>query len=347
MALELVSLYRVSGAEVASPKPIDNIPAYSGWYEGGGFVRNNWGNGFGTQFWCVCGVGVKKKTRSRGERQIAVGERDRPLKSKEQKRLERMIWLNRLTKESDIVCISQLRMDRSTFVRLWEMELLQKPQPITEDCESNRWGSFKGCLGALDGTSIRVTPPSHQKPRYRTRKSDIATNVLGVFCPNMQFIYVLPGWEGSAHDNRVLRDAISRDDGLKIPQGCYYLVDAGYRNAPGFLAPFRGERYHLNEFHGQQPQSAEEYFNMKHSKARKVIERCFYLLKGHWKILASPSFFPTEFEQAEEDEIEGEEPLGDEVFASVMFLASTHLLVFLLLMYANVNAPSTTDKNDV
>ena len=137
----------------------------------------------------------------------------------------------------------------------------------------------------------------------------------------MQFIYVLPGWEGSAHDGRVLRDAISRDDGLKIPQGiivttslsfsmflectwtnkvyvlfkfkgCYYLVDAGYCNAPGFLAPFRGERYHLNEFHGQQPQSAEEYFNMKHSKARNVIERCFGLLKGRWKILASPSFFP-------------------------------------------------------
>ena len=128
--------------------------------------------------------------------------------------------------------------------------LLQKPQPITDDCEDNRWKSFKvtsnyffkivvsfheninylltiywwlcklkGYLGALDGTSIRVTPPSDQKPRYRTRKADISTNVLGVCCPNMQFIYVLPGWEGSAHDGRVLRDAISRPDGLKIPQG--------------------------------------------------------------------------------------------------------------------------------
>ena len=35
----------------------------------------------------------------------------------------------------------------------------------------------------------------------------------------MQFIYVLPGWEGSAHDGHVLRDAVSREDSLKIPQG--------------------------------------------------------------------------------------------------------------------------------
>ncbi|KAG6492673.1 hypothetical protein ZIOFF_047638 [Zingiber officinale] len=101
-------------------------------------------------------------------------------------------------------------------------------------------------------------------------------------------------WEGSAHDGRVLRDAMIRSNGLKAPQGCYYLVDSGYCNADGFLAPFRGQRYYLNEFHGHRPHTAEEYFNMKHSKARNVIERCFGLLKGRWKILASPSFFPIE-----------------------------------------------------
>ncbi|KAL8472872.1 hypothetical protein ACS0TY_029914 [Phlomoides rotata] len=32
----------------------------------------------------------------------------------------------------------------------------------------------------------------------------------------MNYIYVLSGWEGSADDNRVLRDAITRENGLKI-----------------------------------------------------------------------------------------------------------------------------------
>ncbi|KAH6786063.1 hypothetical protein C2S51_038518 [Perilla frutescens var. frutescens] len=125
--------------------------------------------------------------------------------------------------------------------------LLKKPEPILDDCQEDRWKPFKGCLGALDGTFIQVTFPKEEKQRYRTRNRGIATNVLGVCCPNVQFIYVLPGWEGSAHDGRVLRDAINRPNGLKVPQGCYYLVDTGYCNSEGFLAPYRGHRYHLNE----------------------------------------------------------------------------------------------------
>lgn len=59
--------------------------------------------------------------------------------------------------------------------------------------------------------------PEADKPRYRSRKNEIATNVLGVCSQDMQFIYVLPGWEGSAADSRVLRDAISRRHGLRVP----------------------------------------------------------------------------------------------------------------------------------
>ena len=57
--------------------------------------------------------------------------------------------------------------------------------------------------------------------------------------------------------------------------GYYYLVDAGYTNGKGFLAPYRGQRYHLNEWReGHMPTTHEEFFNMKHSTTRNVIERC-------------------------------------------------------------------------
>ncbi|KAJ0024255.1 hypothetical protein Pint_07324 [Pistacia integerrima] len=100
--------------------------------------------------------------------------------------------------------------------------LLKEPEPITEDSTDERWKWFKNCLGTLDGTHIRVQVPAHDKPRYRTRKNEIATNVLTVCTPKMQFIYILPGWEGSATDGRVLRDAISRRNGLKFPQAVVF-----------------------------------------------------------------------------------------------------------------------------
>lgn len=61
--------------------------------------------------------------------------------------------------------------------------------------------------------------PESDKIRYRTRKGEIAVNVLGVCNQEMKFIYVLAGWEGSAADNRVLLDALNRRHGLKVPDG--------------------------------------------------------------------------------------------------------------------------------
>ncbi|GJT91852.1 ALP1-like protein [Tanacetum coccineum] len=107
------------------------------------------------------------------------------------------------------------------------------------------------------------------------------------------FTYVLTGWEGSKADSRVLRDAISMPNVLKIPHGTYYLCDAGYTNGEGFLTPFRGQRYHLNDW-SNPPTTAKELYNKKHSSARNVIERCFGLIKARWAILRDNSYHPIE-----------------------------------------------------
>ncbi|KAL0434094.1 UNVERIFIED_CONTAM: hypothetical protein Slati_2743700 [Sesamum latifolium] len=93
---------------------------------------------------------------------------------------------------------------------------LAKAALIIDDCSDPRWRWFKGCLGALDGTFIGVRVPEHEKGQYRTRKRQVAVNVLGVYNPNMQFVYVLSGWEGSAVDRPVLCDAIHRPHGLRV-----------------------------------------------------------------------------------------------------------------------------------
>ncbi|KAL8499776.1 hypothetical protein ACS0TY_019673 [Phlomoides rotata] len=50
----------------------------------------------------------------------------------------------------------------------------------------------------------------------------------------MRFVYVLPGWEDSATDCRILRNAILRSNGLKVPMGNYYLGDNDYANSEGY-----------------------------------------------------------------------------------------------------------------
>ncbi|CAL5325160.1 unnamed protein product [Camellia sinensis] len=240
--------------------------------------------------------------------------------------------LNRLVRDNDIDCHEQLRMNRHTFLRLCGLirtkgvsdlkyvvleEKVAMFLTVLGHHHKNRNVKFNfmrsgqtvskyfndvlkavlrlqgNCLGALDGTYVRVLAPAVDKARYRSRKGEIATNVLGVCSHDMQFIYVLPGWEGSASDSRVLRDAISRPNGLRVPMGSYYLVDAGYTNGKGFLAPYRGQRYHLSTWReGGAPTNAEEFFNMKHSAARNRIERCFGLLKLRWEILRTYSYFP-------------------------------------------------------
>ena len=78
--------------------------------------------------------------------------------------------------------------------------------------------------------------------------------------------------------------------------GKYYLVDSGYPNRTGYLAPFKGSTYHLPEFRlrcHRTPQGKYEMFNFLHSSLRNVIERAFGVLKQKWRILkAMPSFSP-------------------------------------------------------
>ncbi|KAL8519178.1 hypothetical protein ACS0TY_010203 [Phlomoides rotata] len=95
---------------------------------------------------------------------------------------------------------------------------LVTPQHIPDDSTDQRWCKFKGCLGALDGTYVDVHFPTVDKVRYRNRKGQISINVLGVVDTNMKFVYVLTGWESSATDSRVLRDAINRTNDLKVPR---------------------------------------------------------------------------------------------------------------------------------
>ncbi|KAL8537398.1 hypothetical protein ACS0TY_012514 [Phlomoides rotata] len=151
-------------------------------------------------------------------------------------RMPQIRELNRLTHGNHYDCLDNLRVDHNAFGRLCTILrnrgglvdvltailqlhsiLLVHPEPVPDDDSTNhRWKWFKGCLGALDGTFVNVRVSTIDRRHYRTRKGQIATNVLVICDTNMKFVYVLPGWEGSASDARILRDFVNRPHGLKV-----------------------------------------------------------------------------------------------------------------------------------
>ncbi|CAL1355505.1 unnamed protein product [Linum trigynum] len=114
-------------------------------------------------------------------------------------------------------------------------------------------------------------------------------NILAACTFDLKFTYVLAGWEGSASDSRILENALTRDDKLKVPPGKFYLVDAGYALKPGFITPYRNTRYHLKEYSHCPPVNSKELFNLRHASLRNAIERAFGVLKKRFPIIASGS----------------------------------------------------------
>ncbi|XP_014512355.1 protein ALP1-like [Vigna radiata var. radiata] len=145
---------------------------------------------------------------------------------------------------------------------------------------------FKDCLGAIGGTHVRVKVPRSDAARFRGGKDWPTQNVFAACDFDMKFTYVLAGWEGTASDSRILKNALDRDDPLVIPQGKYYLSDAGFMLKSTILTPYRGFRYHLKEY-TRGPQNSRELFNHRHSSLRNVIERTFGVLKKRFPIIAS------------------------------------------------------------
>ena len=126
---------------------------------------------------------------------------------------------------------------------------------------------FRDCIGALDGTHICVSLSPEEQVRFIGKTGIPAQNVLATCDFDMRFTYV----PGALHDTSVLYHAMEVDVQVfpHPPQGTnitnilhaqfvlqilmlffiradkYYVVDAGDPNRPGYLAPYKGERYHL------------------------------------------------------------------------------------------------------
>jgi len=128
------------------------------------------------------------------------------------------------------------------------VQVAQADDPVSSRIQDNGklWPFFHGCLGAIDGSHIPISPPAALQGLYRNRKGFLSQNCLFICSFDMLFKYVLTGWEGAATDARVWADALLK--GFSVPEGYYYLADAGYPHCNELLVPYRNVRYHLQEW---------------------------------------------------------------------------------------------------
>ena len=71
---------------------------------------------------------------------------------------------------------------------------------------------FKHCVGAIDGTHVPVVLRMEDQDSHRCRKLKTTQNVMCCVDWDTRVRYVLAGWEGSAHDMRVFKDAHTSHD---------------------------------------------------------------------------------------------------------------------------------------
>ncbi|XP_058197837.1 uncharacterized protein LOC131313503 isoform X3 [Rhododendron vialii] len=154
-------------------------------------------------------------------------------------------------------------------------DLNEIPFEILHDKIYYPW--FENCVGAIGGTYIKGG-------------SMYAEKVMAACSFDEKFTFVYAGWESWASDSQILEAAVNPL--FKFPHppaNKYYLVDAGYTNMLGYLAPYH-QKDDLNgvttAYH-----SSTDLFNHKHSSLRNVIERCFGVLKARFRILkAMPKY---------------------------------------------------------
>ncbi|BFG39919.1 hypothetical protein CerSpe_261930 [Prunus speciosa] len=87
---------------------------------------------------------------------------------------------------------------------VWKDYLKSHPSLIRES--TRFYPDFKDCIGAIDGTHIPAMVRGRDVRSYRNRHGKISQNVLAACNFDLEFMYVLSGWEGSAHDSKLLNN---------------------------------------------------------------------------------------------------------------------------------------------
>jgi len=156
----------------------------------------------------------------------------------------------------------------------------------------SKYHCFGQVRGAGDGIYIATIPYAIDKPRMMNRKGYASQNVFALADFDLYYLFVQPGGDGCANDAQILNHILDHRL-FSLGENDRILLDAIYALRPNMLTPFRGIRYHLQEWESGQnrPQNAREIYNLRHAQLRQCIERAFGYTYGKFRILREPLMF--------------------------------------------------------
>uniref|UniRef100_T1GFH7 DDE Tnp4 domain-containing protein n=1 Tax=Megaselia scalaris TaxID=36166 RepID=T1GFH7_MEGSC len=92
-------------------------------------------------------------------------------------------------------------------------------------CRRAKTNVFKKCIGAIDGTHIRIRCPKNRHDEYYNYKHFYSIQAQVVSSSQLLFTDVFVGYPGSVHDSRVFRNSPLYRRGNYPPEGYFILGD--------------------------------------------------------------------------------------------------------------------------
>lgn len=179
---------------------------------------------------------------------------------------------------------------------LWDvLQPIHMPVPTEEDFMKiaddfyELW-NFPHCVGAIDGKHVEIKCPKHSGSMFYNYKHYFSMVLQGTVDANYKFVNIDVGSYGHQSDGGTFRiSAINRMLQIgtpKIPQD---------RELPGTSVhmpyvliaddAYPLQKHVLKPYSGRNLQADEEYFNMRLSRARRVVECAFGIIFSKWRIL--------------------------------------------------------------
>ena len=160
-----------------------------------------------------------------------------------------------------------------------EPEVVKFPRDCRlEERKFRNIAGFPCVIGTLDGSHIKVNPPSTDEDAYVNRHHYHSLNISIVSGAHHEIFFASERCPGSWHESRVLRTSTLwsafEDNGRRPFAGAVLLGDSAYPANDWLVTPFIGELT---------PQ--QQRFNQSHTKTRSVVERTYGILKNRFQCL--------------------------------------------------------------